>query len=46
MKNANASFPLSEGEDSDSSIGVVKPEYSIPLSVLITMIVCVFIGYS
>ena len=46
MKNANASFPLSEREDSDSNIGVVKPEYSIPLSVLITLIVCVFIGYS
>ena len=46
MKNENTSFPLSEGEDSDSNIGVVKPEYSIPLSVLICLIAIVFIGYS
>jgi hypothetical protein len=46
MKNANASFLFSEGDDSDSNIGFVKPEYSIPLSVLITLIACVFVGYS
>ena len=46
MMNASEGFQLGKGEDSDSNNGVVKSEYSISLSVLISLITFVFIGLS